>query len=524
MEAAQAEPTNKLLKSSAVVSGLTMLSRVLGLVRDVVMANFIGTGVNADPFFIAFKIPNFLRRLFAEGAFAQAFVPVLAEYKKQGSHAAVKALIDRVCGCLGVSVLSVTVFAVVATPVVTAIFAFGYWDDPYEFALTTQFLRITFPYLFLISMTGFAAAILNSYGRFAIPAFTPVLLNITLITAAVVISPYMDPPALALAWGVLVAGFVQLVFQLPFLFKLQLIPSPTVDWQHPGVKKIVNLMIPAMFGVSVSQINLLLDSSLSTLLISSSPSWLFYSDRMAELPLGVFAIAIATVILPSLSNEHLTENLKRFSETLSWAMRCVFLIGVPAAAALLVLAEPILVTLFQSGEFTFRDTQMTALSLRAYAVGTIAFMLIKVLAPGFFARQDTKTPVKIGIIAMFANMVLNVAFALPLMFIGIGHVGLALATSLAAFINAGLLFRGLSKERVYQHQPGWAMFWLRLSLATVAMVVLLLWLSRDWLSWQELPMWGRYLRLIPICAAGLGAYLLCLLASGMRPKDFKPPL
>ena len=500
------------------------MSRVLGLIRDVVLAKYIGTGINADPFYIAFKIPNFLRRLFAEGAFAQAFVPVLAEYKKDGSREAVKALLNRVCGCLGVSVVSVTVFAMVATPLVTSIFAFGYWNKPYEFALTTQFLRITFPYLFLISMTGFAAAILNSYGKFAIPAFTPVLLNITLITAAVVASPHFDPPALAMAWGVLVSGVVQLVFQLPFLKKLQLMPTPIVDWHHPGVNKIIKLMLPAMFGVSVSQINLLLDTSLATMLIAGSPSWLFYSDRMAELPLGVFGIAIATVILPSLSTEFVSKNSQRFSATLSWAMRCVFVIGFPAAAALMVLAEPILLTLFQSGKWTLQDTQMSALSLRAYAFGTVAFMLIKILAPGFFARQDTKTPVKIGIIAMVANMVLNIALVLPLMLFDIGHVGLALATSLAAFLNALLLFRGLRKEGVYHHQPGWQVFWLRLLFGVSVMIAVLLWLSHGWRDWQALAVWQRYFQLAWVCAAGFAALVATLLVCGMRPRDFRPPV
>jgi putative peptidoglycan lipid II flippase len=500
-----------------------MLSRVLGLLRDIVLAKYIGTGVNADPFYIAFKIPNFLRRLFAEGAFAQAFVPVLAEYKNKGSHAAVQALINRVCGCLGASVLAVTAFALIATPAVTTIFAIGYWNKPHEFELTTQFLRITFPYLFLISMTGFAGAILNSYGRFAIPAFTPVLLNITLITAAVVVSPHFDPPAVAMAWGVLVSGAVQLVFQLPFLMKLQLMPTPVMDWKDPGVKKILTLMLPAMFGVSVSQINLLLDTSLATMLVAGSPSWLFYSDRMAELPLGVFGIAIATVILPSLSREFVSANNQRFSETLSWAMRCVFVIGVPAAAALMVLAEPILLTLFQSGKWTLLDTQMSAMSLRAYAFGTVAFMLIKILAPGFFARQDTKTPVKIGVIAMVANMVLNIALVLPLMRFDIGHVGLALATSLAAILNAYLLFRGLSKQGVYRHQPGWGKFWLRLLFASGAMAGVLLWASLDWLQWQEQAVWVRYLRLGLICGVGFAIFIAGLWLSGMRPRDFRPP-
>ena len=511
-----------LLRSSLVVSSLTMLSRVLGLVRDVVIAFFLGATSNADCFFVAFKIPNFLRRLFAEGAFSQAFVPVLSEYREKGSHAAVRALLDRVAGALGGVLILVTALAVLGAPVITLLFAPGFHGDPLKYGLTVEMIRITFPYLMLISLTGFAGAILNSYGRFAIPALTPVLLNLCLISAAVFFSPYFDEPAMALAWGVLMAGGVQFLFPLPFLQRLHLLPRPRWDWQDEGVKRILTLMIPALFGVSVSQINLLLDTVLASFLPTGSISWLYYSDRLMELPLGVFAVAIGTVILPSLSRHKAGADQQAFARTLDWGLRSVLLLALPAAAALMVLAQPILVTLFQYGELKADDVGMSVYSLQAYSLGLVAFMLIKVLAPGFFARQDTRTPVKIGIIAMVANMVLNLAFVLPLHhYFQLGHVGLALATSGSAWLNATLLLRGLLQREAYSFQPGWGLFWLRALVAVSAMVLLLvagtLWLG----DLSALTAWHRAWRLLMLCAAGAAVYGGVLVMMGVRLRDFR---
>ncbi|MGI1678813.1 MAG: murein biosynthesis integral membrane protein MurJ [Cellvibrionaceae bacterium] len=517
------DTSHKLLKSSAVVGVMTMLSRVLGLIRDNVFFRYIGADSGADAFFLAFKIPNFLRRLFAEGAFAQAFVPVLSEYKEQGSKAAVKELIDRVAGCLGSSLLLVTFLMVIGAPAVTFIFAFGYWDNPEQFALTSDFIRWTAPYLFLISMTGFAGAILNSHGYFSVPAFTPVLLNVVLILAAVIVSPLIDPPALALAWGVLCAGFVQFVFQIPYLKKLQLMPSPKMDWHHPGVKKILTLMVPALFGVSVSQINLTIDTVLATLLPTGSVSWLYFSDRLSELPLGVFGIAIATVILPSLSRHSSAEDPKQFALTLDWAVRMIFVLGVPAAVALFILAEPILLTLFQYGKATVHDIQMSSYSLKAYSIGLLAFMLIKILASGFFSRQDMKTPVKIGVIAMVVNMVLNAVFVWFFMQKEVGHVGLALATSVSASLNAFLLFMTLRRQQVYEYGTGWLRFVISLAVSTTLMVVVLQILLGFWSDWA---IWGWFERscyLAFICIAGLVVYVSGLLMSGMRLRHFRAP-
>ena len=467
---ASPDTTHGLLRASALVGSMTMLSRILGLVRDVVIAAFVGATANADAFFVAFKIPNFLRRLFAEGAFSQAFVPVLADYKQEGSIAAVRALVDRVAGVLGGSLLLVTSLAIVAAPLVAALFAPGFMGQPEKFQLTAEMIRITFPYLLLISMTGFCGAILNSFGRFAVPAFTPVFLNLSLIFAATVAAPWFDEPVFALAWGVFFAGFIQLLFQFPSLYRLELVPRPRWDTRDEGVRRILKLMVPALFGVSVSQINLLLDTVLASFLPTGSVSWLYYSDRLAELPLGVFGIAIATVILPNLSAHRAAAREGKFSLTLDWAIRSVLLIGVPAAVALVLLAQPILITLFQYGELTAQDVTMSALSLQAYSLGLVAFMLIKVLAPAYYARKDTVTPVKIGIVAMVVNMVLNLLFVLPLMhYWNAGHMGLALATSVAAFLNAGLLLRGLLRSGVYQVHGGWGSYTLRLSAATAGM-------------------------------------------------------
>jgi putative peptidoglycan lipid II flippase len=514
-----------LLRSTALVGTMTMLSRILGLLRDVVIASFVGASANADAFLVAFKIPNFLRRLFAEGAFSQAFVPVLAEYKTAGSVPAIRGLIDRVSGVLGGTLLFITGIAMIAAPLITMIFAPGFISQPEKFHLTAEMTRITFPYLLLISMTGLCGAILNSYGRFAVPAFTPFFLNLSLIFAALVAAPWFEEPVFALAWGVLLAGVVQLAFQLPSLYRLDLVPRPRWDTKDAGVRRILKLMVPALFGVSVSQINLLLDTVLASFMPTGSVSWLYYSDRLTELPLGIFGIAIATVILPNLSAHRAAAREGHFNATLDWAMRWVLLIGAPATLALLVLTEPILITLFQYGAMTPRDVGMTALSLRALSLGLVAFMLIKVLAPGFYARMDTATPVKIGIAAMGANMVLNLAIALPLMYLyNIGHMGLALATSLAAMLNAGLLLRGLLRAGYYQFQPGWAVYLLRLMLACTGMTMALLALLPEDTAWFDWRWPQRVLELALLCGVGVVVYFVALWLMGIRVAHLRAPI
>ena len=518
-----------LLRSSGVVGFFTMLSRFLGLARDVVFARVIGAEALADVFFVAFKIPNFFRRLFAEGAFAQAFVPILGEYREKGSAAAVRQLVSRVAGNLGLCLILLTLFIVVASPLMAAIFAPSwYMDNPSKFAATSEMLRITFPYLLFISMTGLAGAVLNSYDRFAVPAFTPLLLNLCLILAALFAAPLFDQPAYALAWGVLLAGIVQFLFQLPFLKTIHMLPMPSVDWQDSGVKKVLALMAPAIFGVSVSQINLLLDTVLATFLPTGSVSWLYYSDRLSELPLGVFGIAIATVILPNLSRHHVAQSTQAFSQTLDWALKMILLIAVPAAVALILLAEPILVTLFYYGEvMTIRDMAMASLSLKAYAAGLIAFMLIKVLAPGFFARQDMRTPVRIGVIAMVMNMLFNLLLVIPLhSYWQVGHLGLAAATSLSAFLNAILLYFALRKQGIYQPIQGWLRFFIRLAIAVLVMLLVLIQLSNALGGLESFYSfnWTQRVGYIGLlCGAGFVGFAASLLLMGFRWSELQGP-
>ncbi|WP_267899215.1 MULTISPECIES: murein biosynthesis integral membrane protein MurJ [Modicisalibacter] len=505
-----------LLRSGMVVSAMTMLSRVMGLVRDVTIAALFGAGSGADAFFVAFKIPNFMRRLFAEGAFNQAFVPVLSEYATRRTREEVRELLDAVSGSLAVVLALLTALAMLTAPWLAWLFAPGFGRDPEKLALTADMLRLTFPYLLLISMTAFSGSVLNTWNRFAVPAFTPVLLNLALIGAAVWLTPWMTVPSMALAWGVLIAGAVQLAFQVPFLARLGLLPTPWPAFRHPGVRRILWLMTPALFGVSVSQINLLLDTVLASFLASGSVSWLYYSDRLVELPLGVFGIAIGTVILPALSKRHAEQSREHFARMLDWSLRAVLLLGLPAALALAVLAEPLLVSLFHYGAMTDHDIVMASMSLRAYAVGLVAFMLIKVLAPGYFARQDTATPVKIGIVAMVANMGFNLALILPL-----AHAGLALATSASAFVNAGLLARGLRRRGVLVFQPGWGRYALQLLGGCGLMATGLWWFSPDWHVWLEWGVTRRAATLGALVIGGALTYFAWLAATGMRLRDFR---
>lgn len=497
---------------------MTLISRVLGFVRDMVIARLFGAGTGADAFFVAFRIPNFWRRLFAEGSFSQAFVPILTEYKTQRSHAEVQELADRVTGTLGLVLFGMTLIGVVASPLIVMLFAPGFLDEPERYGMTVEMLRITFPYLLFVSLAALASGVLNTYGRFGVPAFTPVFLNLAMIAAAIWLAPHLEQPITALAWGVFLGGLVQLGFQLPYLKKIRLLPRPRWGWKDSGVRRIVKLMVPALFGVSVTQINLLFDTLIASFLVAGSVSWLYYADRLVEFPLGVFGIALATVILPALSQKYTEASAAEFSRTLDWALRWVVLIGAPATIGLLMLASPLLTTLFHYGEFGAHDVAMSARSLMAFSIGLTGYIFIKVLAPAFYARQDTSTPVRIGIIAMLSNMVLNVILVFPLQ-----HAGLALATALAAFINAGLLYRALRRKGVYQPRPGWVKFFVRV-LGANAVMALLLWLgagdARDWLAWTALT---RATQLVLVVGAGMLVYLLCLRVAGMDIKALVKP-
>ncbi|WP_407660038.1 murein biosynthesis integral membrane protein MurJ [Methylohalomonas lacus] len=504
------------MKSTATVGSMTLLSRIFGLIRDIVIARAFGADVGTDAFFVAFRIPNFFRRLFGEGAFAQAFVPVLTEYKEQRDEEQVRNLIDHTTATLALILIAVTLIGIVAAPIVILGFAPGFSGDGGRYELAVSMLQLTFPYLLFISLTALAGAILNAYRQFAVPAFTPVLLNLAMIAAAIWWAPYFERPIIALAWGVLLAGVVQLLFQLPFLLKLRRLPRPFKGRDKEGVKRIFKLMLPTLFGVSVAQINTIVDTLMASFLVSGSISWLYYSDRMMEFPLGVFGIALATVILPQLSEKHSQGNSADYSATLDWGLRLVWLVCLPAALGLALLAGPIMVTLFQYGSFTPGDAAMAARSLMAFALGLPAFVLIKVLASAFFSRQDTKTPVKAGVAAMLTNIVLNLALIQAL-----AHVGLALATSIAAMVNAGLLYVWLQRSGAFQSQSGWGVFALRIAIAAIVMTALLIYYVPAIDHWVNLDLWQRVLQLTAWVLAGALLYPLVLLIAGLRLRHFR---
>ena len=510
-------------RSTTVVGANTLASRVLGFARDVVFARIFGAGMAMDAFVIAFQIPNFLRRLFAEGAFSQAFVPVLNEYKAQRGHGEVKELADRVTGTLGVVLFFMTLVGVLAAPLFIMLFAPGYLDDPGTRALASEMLRLTFPSLVFLSLTALAGGILNTYGRFGVPAFTPVFLNLVLIAAAVWLAPRMSQPVVALAVGVFVAGLVQLVFQLPFLAGLKLLPRPRWGWRDPGVQKILRLMAPAIVGSSMAQVNLIVDRIIASFLVTGSISWLYYSDRLLEFPLGIFAIALATVILPGLSRRHAEQSMEAFSATLDWALRLVAVIAVPAAVGMFVLAGPMLATLFNYGEFAAHDVRMASLSLMAYAVGLVAFTLVKVLTPAYFSRHDAKTPVKYSIRSLFLNIGLNFAFVVPMVKLGVtgAHAGLAAATGLAAAYNAGALFFGLRRAGVYRPRADWRALGLKVLVANLVMAAVLVVAAGPLQGWLDAGWQARALKLAGCIGAGLGVYVLALLAMGVRPAQLR---
>ena len=502
-----------LIKSTFVVVCMTLISRVFGFIRDMVLAAFFGAGASFDAFSVAFRIPNFMRRLFAEGSFSQAFVPVLSEYQKRQSHENIHRFINAISGTLGVCLFLVMILGMIFAPFIIRIFAFGFSDSGDRFDLAVTMLRITFPYLFFISLTALSGAVLNTYNRFWVAAFTPVLLNISMISAAIWLAPNFSKPIVGLAWGVFIAGLIQLFFQLPFLKRLQLLPRPRFNFKDPGVIRVVRLMVPALFGVSVGQINLLVDSLFASLLVIGSVSWLYYSDRLMEFPLGVFGVAISTVILPHLSRYHTTQSEHLFSYVIDWALRSVLLVGFPATIVLAILSGPIITTLFQYGIFTLHDVTMVQRSLVAFSFGIIPFMLVKVLAAGFYAKQEMRTPVRIGVIAMLANILLNITLIYSL-----AHAGIALATSLSAIINAtGLLFF-LRKYNFYQPTAGWKLFIMRLSIINILLGVVLFVLSNDVSIWiQQSAMWRCYhLALLLLLAACM--YFVLLWIFGIRVK------
>jgi len=507
-----------LFASSGVVASATMLSRMSGLIRDIIIATLFGSTPAADAFFVAFKIPNYFRRLFAEGAFIQGFVPVLTEYRENRSSIEVHRLIARVTGTLGLFLGLLTLGMVLFSPWVVRVIAPGFVDDPERFGLVKDMLRLTFFYLPLVAFTALNSGALNVHGRFAVPALAPIWLNLCLIGAALWLAPVLDTPIMALAWGVVAAGIAQWLFLVPSLYRQKLLVIPRPGFRDPGIRRIVRLMMPALFAASASQLNLLIDMLLASFLITGSISWLYYSDRLVELPIGVIGVAIGVVILPSLSSDHVTKNREAFIRTLDWAIRLVLVIGAPATLALILVSEPLLATLFLYGVNTSEDIRMAALSLDAYAVGLLGFMGIKVLAPGYFARQDTRTPTRIAICAMLLNVALNL-----LLIQWLAHAGLALATAIAALVNAGALGYGLWRTGLYRMTRALYLLVLRLVLALLSMS-LVFWFSVPTLEdWASLTIFSRVSWLFGLCFMGAAAYFATLWICGVRIAHFIRP-
>ncbi|MDR1057812.1 MAG: murein biosynthesis integral membrane protein MurJ [Coxiellaceae bacterium] len=507
-----------LLKSTFTFSFMTVISRITGLIREIIFAYYFGATAGMDAFNVAYRIPNFLRNLLGEGAFSQAFVPVLSEYREKHSIHEIKVFLNHIAGLMLLVLSIFTTVMVLLAPLLVYIFAPGFINDPTRFGLTTSILRITFPYILFISLTAYVSGILNTYGKFGIPAFAPNLLNLALIGAAVIIAPYFVEPVKALAWGIFVGGAAQLLFQVPYLYKLKLTPQPSILWHDTGVIRVLKLTLPAMFGVSVAQISFLVDNLLASFLRVGSISWLNYSSRLTLFPLGVFGVAIATVVLPYLSRKHAAKSQTEFSNALDWALKFVLIIAIPATIGIAMLAGPIIMTLFnfQYGQFSEFDVTMVRHSLWGFTLGIPAFMLVKVLASGFYSRQNIKTPVKIAIIAMLTNIILATLLVFPLK-----HAGLALATSLTSLLNASLLFWTIRRDNNYHPGSGWGIFWLRLVFANVTLVLFLWFTNSDdlamWFGWNS---YSRVLHLAILCGGAISIYFLCLWISGMRLREF----
>jgi len=513
----------RLLRSMSVVSVMTLLSRILGLVRDVVFARMFGATIVMDAFIVANRIPNMLRRFFAEGAFSQGFVPVMARYRENHAHGDAREFVDAIAGTLGLILFVITLAGVVAAPLLVMVVAPGFVGEDGRFDLATAMLRFTFPYLLFVSLTAFAGGVLNTYGRFGAAAFTPVILNVVLIAFALWVAPLLAEPGMALAYGVLAAGIAQLLFQLPFLSRLNAIPRPRWQPMHEGVKRVGKLMMPAIFGSSVAQVNVLVGGIIASLLGVGKISLLYYSDRLMEFPLGLFSIALATVTLPYLSRQAATDSLQAFSHTVDWSMRLILLVATPAAVGLIVLAEPLMATIFYGGVFTADDVGLAAISLQAFAAGLVAFSFVKILAPAYFARQDTRTPVRMSLIALTVNFLLSVLFAWTLTLAGYEatHAGLALAISIAAIVNAWLLYAGLRREGIIHSEEGWGKLLVQVGIASVAMIFVLLAMLRPGSWWIDATVLRRAAELALLVLAGAVTYLFALLLAGLRPHQLR---
>ncbi|MBM22805.1 MAG: murein biosynthesis integral membrane protein MurJ [Gammaproteobacteria bacterium] len=514
--------------STGVVGMMTLLSRVLGLVRDVFFARLFGAFPIMDAFFVAFKIPNSFRRFFAEGAFARAFIPVLSDYRENQDEADVQGLIDRTSGTLGLILFVITLIGIVAAPVIILIFAPGFFDEQNNgmenrYDLSVAMLRFTFPYLLFISLTAFAGAILNTNKQFWATAFAPVILNIVLIIASGWIAPSASNPGLILAMAVFVAGFLQLLFLLPFVYQIGQLPKPKWGWKDSGVRKITKLMIPSIIGSSAAQVNLLFNTLIASFLTAGSISWIYYSDRLLEFPVGVFGVALSTVVLPNLATKSAVHEEAQFKSIVQWGVRISLLVSVPAATGLYILSGPLIATIFLGGNFNIHDLYMTQYSLMAYAFGLIGLSLVLILASAYYAKQNTKTPVKFGLIAMATNASLSILFVTTLVFTNspYPHIGLSLAFTFSTLINAALLFRGLNRENQIKIGRDEVSFFIRVIAATAVMAFMLVFYNPDLQVWLDQNLLGRVANLMKLIPSAILVYVVTLFCLGIRASDIR---
>ncbi len=497
---------------------MTLISRVFGYIRDAVIMIFFGAGGLTDAFLVAFRLPNFLRRLFAEGAFSQAFVPVLAEYQKQ-NPAEMQTFINCAAGSLGAVLLVLSALGMIGAPLLILVIAPGFSNDAAQITLSADLLRIMFPYIIFVSLTALIAGILNVYGYFAIPALTPALLNLSLIAATLWLAPIMQQPITALAWGVLIAGSAQLLLQWVTLKRIGLHFKLIWGFYNDGVRRVLRLMLPTVLGASVIQINLLIDTIIASFLAAGSISWLYISERFVGLPIGLFGVAIATVLLTRLSTHFSTDNRSAFCEALSWGSSIGWLLAMPCVVGLTALAEPILISLVQYRAFSADDTAMARLSLIAYATGLPAFILVKILNAGFFSRQNTRLPVRTALSAMAANLIMNLLFVWLWKKSGQpgAHAGLALATSLASWLNYALLYHALKKEGYQIILPQSLLA--KAVIACAIMGFVLLGLLSVTPSWNDAMAVQRLSALGGLMLIGFVVYVLTLRLFGIRARQ-----
>ncbi|WP_367680590.1 murein biosynthesis integral membrane protein MurJ [Candidatus Fukatsuia anoeciicola] len=504
-----------LLKSLITVSSMTLFSRILGFARDAVIARIFGAGVATDAFFVAFKLPNLLRRIFAEGAFSQAFVPLLAEYKNHKGKEATRDFVAYVAGLLTLVLIVITLLGILVAPWIIFITAPGFINTADKFILTSSLLRITFPYILFISLSSLVAAILNTWNRFSVPAFTPIFLNISMICFALFATPYFYPPILVLAWAVVLGGVLQLGYQLPYLKKINMLVLPRLDLRNTDIWRVIKQMAPAIFGVSVSQISLIINTIFASFLVSGSVSWIYYADRLMEFPASILGVALGTILLPTLAKSFFVGNNDEYSCLMDWGLRLCFLLALPSTIALGIIAKPLTVALFQYGNFSAFDALMTQHALISYSIGLIGLITVKVLAPGFYSRQNIQTPVKIAVVTLIITQIMNLIFVTPLQ-----HVGLSLSIGLGACLNASLLYWQLRKQKIFYPQPGWLLFICKLLIAVFIMCIILLIVLGLMPPWDNGSMMYRLSRLFLVILVGIGSYFSVLGLLGFRLRDF----